>query len=954
MKCGNDQNSEHAVTHNRFSQMSCQKTLDSDSPTVESLYNDRFLQKIQQCPDQIKPIIQKILAASVIDKSEQIILLEAVAQDRQLQITKPSLSNAVLNRLKELIGVSPDSDDVELIRCLKKFKDERRMLNQSLSQQNEVFRSQKAHILGIIKQLKREIQNKDAEIKNMQIEKIETAFLKVLNHKNVKIEQTVRLLENETQVFKYKLAKCNLKVLNLLKIISYLEHSISYKCFIGTQKTFKDTSFNYDSNPPILRNDSLLHQPRSKTVNRGKNRRNTEIDLGKTIKSVILSQSDTKINQSIVNRKLNGDSGITDQFLEKRRIEPLFEAHHRLEESLVMEKDNIACSMELLDRESKIEELEAKYSRIITENMVKCLAFYKITKTKVKNSKNQIKEILDKFRSTISFEEDEVKSDYVAAQRLLKGYSQISRNGRPYIQITVPLKDRKDLDKVIEKDVVKFRYHMFKKELQHGRLERELEMAKKTEAELLTKLFQTKKSLHALEEKSHSMALCGSCKRRYETERTNILMSENRVEMSYAERSFNMFEKLSLDYDKHMEIVIDDLNNEIKFLTTKNHELELKINLSHQCCSNYKKSLIDADLAILSELYYFQMLSDILVVPGIEKNIERNLILTKRVNYTNPFNSPENHFCIDKEEKFNACLDILKPKSKSLFISNLQISKIMADLTKVDSEYVQKEFLKFNQSVTSNKIWCDQIIERQTTQLDKLSAKLEESNKLNRELNTCLIENTRILKDMNECKEKRIKELEDKISFFQSNASVEKGPCDLQLLNVAALELKITELQETNNKLREDTIAKKITIVNLYKRYEKLIEDKETEISHLSSKFSRLSLFCEKILTFKTSYDSQIKKFKSIIKWVMKKFDDIKTKGLDQLYYANNRAHKIQENMTSKMKVVLKKYREHRKKLYEYHKVLAEISACLELDFYNIKFKDLMVVLKRLKNVSNN
>lgn len=82
------------------------------------------------------------------------------------------------------------------------------------------------------------------------------------------------------------------------------------------------------------------------------------------------------------------------------------------------------------------------------------------------------------------------------------------------------------------------------------------------------------------------------------------------------------------------------------------------------------------------------------------------------------------------------------------------------------------------------------------------------------------------------------------------------------------LEQKLIEQQELNDRLRSETIFNKITIVNLYKKYEKLYEDQANEIMRLRTKVIRITSLCERILTYKGFFDNKLNKFNRTVKWV--------------------------------------------------------------------------------------
>lgn len=81
----------------------------------------------------------------------------------------------------------------------------------------------------------------------------------------------------------------------------------------------------------------------------------------------------------------------------------------------------------------------------------------------------------------------------------------------------------------------------------------------------------------------------------------------------------------------------------------------------------------------------------------------------------------------------------------------------------------------------------------------------------------------------------------------------------------------------------------------------------------------------------------------------MLRLSDIQNKGLHRFANISNKVGVVCDNMNGKFSRVVHRHKTLHKKLYEYHKVLEEISACLGLDFYNIQFDDLMKVLRLLK-----
>lgn len=785
---------------------------------------------------------------------------------------------------------------------------------------------------------------------------IEKSVSTLFKQKTQQIEQMLRFMEIEMQIFKCKLAKKNLTILNLLKVVNHLEEGISRHYLIFMQNSGRDSVYNFGTGKERLKRGSLIVNPRTKTVERSHTCRNPEADLKGTVKPNKLVYSEVKVSQSYLNSKINSGSVIMGDIYSKNKIEPLFEIPNKLEESLLIETDNMSYAAEFFDIEKNKEELKAKYMYGINENIIKCLAFHKIVKAKVKINNDKINGIFERYKTNVKFEQNEANNDLQRARRLVNAYTDMFKENESIGNSEFRDLDQKSLDRVIEQEVIKFKYNIYEKELHISKLKREIDTNKQTEAELLHKLIQTKQLLVALEEKHKRIIICPGCKRKFGSERTSLQISENKIDISHGDKSFVNFERLSLDYDRNMASLIEDMNSEIQILNMNNDDLIKKLRLNEKIIENYKQRLTSLEMNHTSEIYYYELLVNTIA----SRTTSTQKLINARTNTISKIPRPFINFTEEHEPKIpsdhNWPLMTMKPKSKSLLISNIQVQKDLMDLLCVDGDFVQKEFIKFKQNVQHNKIWYDQIIDKQTYELNKLSNKLEESSQLNRELNSCLVENTRILKDMNDSKEKRIKELEEKLSMYQSCISIKTQKHDLKPSNSdqEILEKRIKELQEANDKLKADTIVKKITIVNLYKRYEKLFEEREADVNRLTNRLNRLTTFCEKILVHKISYDSKMNKFKKIIKWVMTKFDDIKSKGLDQLYNLNNKILKTQEDMIKKFKLAVRKYQKNQIKLYEYHKVLAEISTCLDLDFYNIKFKDLSQVLKDLKNRTRN
>lgn len=134
--------------------------------------------------------------------------------------------------------------------------------------------------------------------------------------------------------------------------------------------------------------------------------------------------------------------------------------------------------------------------------------------------------------------------------------------------------NRNSLDNVIERDIVNFKYTIHEKELENKRLKRELKIQQQTECELLNKLTHIKQLTLVLEEKSQKTGVCAQCNRKLGSLITSLQISDRKVDTSYGEKSFKGLCRLSSDYNKHVESILEEMSIEIRFLNNNKSDLE--------------------------------------------------------------------------------------------------------------------------------------------------------------------------------------------------------------------------------------------------------------------------------------------------------------------------------------------------------------------------------------------